>query len=295
MSNRILFTSAEGIGNVIQTIPVVRTLKEALGYEVDYWHAFGSFAIPKIIPYVDRWITGHAISGTDLSQYEGRVSTFWTANHLKGATRLLNKIRMFKPYDESEIDTYMYIARDLGVAEEEILWDGECLSNPRQEQYDLVIHDGYNRKGALIWELKSFPYYKEVVEKLPDLKICSVGSVGEHIPGTDDKTGLPLLDTLGIIKNSKLFLSNDSGLYHCANALGVGNIVIFNFTSTIKNYDRRFHKSATIIARGDLDCRPCQNTPRFKTCTTYECREIKPSVVVTAIRRKLNGLARRLC
>jgi len=43
MSNKILFCSGEGIGNVIQTIPVIRTLTESMGYTVDFWHAFGAF------------------------------------------------------------------------------------------------------------------------------------------------------------------------------------------------------------------------------------------------------------
>jgi len=291
MSNRILFCGAEGIGNVIQTIPVVRTIKEILGYDVDYWYAFGSFGIPKIMPYVDKWLTASEINKINPLEYEGSVSTSWTASYLRGLPRLLNAIRKFKPHGESEIDTYMYMARDLGAKEEDLIWYGNCMYDDRPESYDVVIHDGYNRKGDPVWQLKSFPYYKEVVEKLSGLKICSVGSKSEYIPGTDNKTGLPLLDTLGIIKNSSLFLGNDSGLYHCANALGTNNLVIFNFTSTIKNYDQRFHKYATIITREDLDCRPCQNTSRFKTCITRECREIEPSIVVAAVRRKLNGLA----
>jgi ADP-heptose:LPS heptosyltransferase len=123
------------------------------------------------------------------------------------------------------------------------------------------------------------------VSKL-DLKICSVGDKREYIKGTVDRTGMSLLDTLGLIKNSKLFIGNDSGLYHCANALSIPNLVIFTFTSTVKNYDKRFHKYSKII-RKDLTCSPCQGTIRFNSCEDHGCRDIDPDGVVNAVYNEL--------
>ena len=71
MAKKILFCTGEGIGNVIQTIPTIRTLKEVLGYEVDMWYAFGAFSIPHIIPYVDRWFMNVNIIKADPNEYEG--------------------------------------------------------------------------------------------------------------------------------------------------------------------------------------------------------------------------------
>jgi len=192
----------------------------------------------------------------------------------------------------SEVDVYMDIARDLGAEEKDLIWHGECNYNKLRKAknyYDIVIHNGYNRFGTVSdnWHLKSYPYYKEVVNLLHEFKICSVGSKDEYIEGTDNKTGLDLLTSLGIIKNSKLLVSNDSGLYHCANALSIPNIVIFTYSSTVKNYDKKFHKYSKILQNDKLDCLSCQNTSRFKTCTTRECRNIDPKIVSNTVRETL--------
>ena len=290
MNKKILFCSGEGIGNIMQCAPVIRTIKEKLGFKIDFWHAFGSYQIPKIIPHVDIWMSGMEVADINPQEYIGKVSTWWAKDRLKFGPveqiKLLTQISNIV-MDRSEVDVYMDIARSLEVEEEDLLWHSGCSYTQQEEKFDLVIHDGYNRKGADFWKYKSYPRYREVVELLKDFKICSVGSKNEYIKGTINKTGLKLHDTLGTIKNSKLFLSNDSGLYHCANALGVNNAVIFTYTSQMKNYDKRFHKFSKIICREDLSCLSCQNTPRWKECKLYGCRNIDPRIVADVIIKKL--------
>jgi len=285
-SNRLLFCTGEGIGNVVQTIPAIRTLKEVLGYEIDFWHAFGSFKMPKIIPHVDRWIVGAEINNLDFSQYIGMVSTFWTRNHMRRIPLpLLNKIMPLR-MDRSEVDIYMDIARDLGARD--FIWHGTCSYNESGKNYDAVIHNGYNPYGSADWKIKSYPHYGELVTLLKDpgkiKKICSVGIPSEYIVGTYNETGKDLLDTLGVIKNAKIFVGNDSGLYHCANALGIPNVVIFTATSIKKNYDARFHKYSTIIGRDDLECRPCQNKRRWaRDCKTWNCQDLDPAIIYNSV------------
>lgn len=285
----------EGVGNVIETIPVIRTLKEKSNFEfIDYWHAFGSYDIPKIIPYVDKWIVGQKIKSINPSEYEGKVSTYWTKGRLNisplNKLPLLNNIKSLK-MNRSEIDTYMDIARDLGIKEEDLIWHGGCNHNilkGDKNRYDIVIHNGYNRYGSANWSVKSYPYYSELASLLGEFKICSIGIKAEYIQGTDNKTGLDLLTTLGLIKNCKLFISNDSGLYHAANALGVKNIVIFTATSIKKNYDKRFHKYSILIYRDDLECRPCQASGRWnKDCKNWKCRDIDPEFIIDIIKEKM--------
>ncbi len=291
---RILFMTAEGVGNVIENIPAIRTIKEVLGFEIDVWHAFGNYPIPHITPYASKWFSGGEIRYINPRDYVGKVSTFWTRNHVNvgplDQIPLLAMSDSVRP-DRSEVDTYMDLARKLGAKEKDLLWSGKCNHTPLTEGYDLVIHDGYNKKGAVSdsWRLKSYPYYREVVKLLPDLSICSVGSQEEYIEWTIDRTGLNLLSTGGIIHNSGLFLGNDSGLYHYANGLGTKNIVIFTYTSTMKNYNKRFHIHSRILQNDKLDCLSCQNTPRFKTCTSRECREIAPEIVAKAVMEELSG------
>lgn len=291
MSNKILFCTGEGIGNVVQCIPAIRTIKEVLGYEIDFWHAFGSFAVPKLIPYVDDWYAAGGIVHAN-KEYAGKVSTFWTKRHVNFAklssVPLLNKIQPLSVY-HSEVDTYMDIARDLGVAEKDLIWHGNCDYIESKFKYDVVIHDGFNPHGSANWKIKSYPHYSMVADALVKrgYSVCSVGQSHEHVRGTEDRTNLTLLSTLGVIKNCKVFLGNDSGLYHCANALEVKNVVIFTATSIEKNYDSRFHKFSTIIGRDDLKCRPCQDGRRWKNCGTWECRQMDPELVFSTVLKEL--------
>ena len=295
-SKKLIFCTGEGIGNVVQTIPTIRTLKEVLGYEIDFWHAFGSFPVSKIISYVDKWIVGSNISKIDPSDYVGKVSTFWTRNHIDSGSlhklELLNAITPLSAF-RSEVDTYMDIARDLGVKEEDIIWEGDCNYMAVESVYDVVIHNGYNAVSPANWQIKSYPYYEDVAFILEDygLNVCSIGSRKEYVRNTKDNTGFPLLSSLGVIKNSKVFLGNDSGLYHCANALGVRNVVIFTASSITKNYDKRFHKYSTIVGRNDLGCRTdCQARRGWsKDCKSWDCREIPPSIIADAIKEQINN------
>ena len=124
------------------------------------------------------------------------------------------------------------------------------------------------------------------------LRVCSIGDKcfrkNEHIDGTTDRTGLPLLNSLGLIKNSSVFVGNDSGLYHMSNLLEVPNIAIFTATSTEKNYDKRFHKYTKLIYRQDLKCRPCQHERRWnKDCKNWECRNISPEIIFEEIQKAI--------
>jgi ADP-heptose:LPS heptosyltransferase len=290
MKKRILFCTGEGIGNVIQTIPVVRTLKEVLNYKVDFWHMFGAFSVARLIPYAATDDIRKITKRIQTFKYEGLVSTFWTREHIKSLRpKLLNKIVPLS-MDRSEIDTYMDIARDLGAREEDLIWWGECNYNKAAPEFDVVISDGYNRHGAARWEIKHYPHYKKVVELLikEGLTVCSIGANNEYVEGTQRLTGLPLLGSTGVIKKSKVLLSNDSGMYHVANALSVPNVVIFTATSIEKNFDSRFHKFSTIIGRDDLNCRPCQAGRRWaRDCHDWRCRDIEPEIIVDKIKEAL--------
>lgn len=294
MAKRFLFCTGEGLGNIAQTIPVIRTMIEVLNYRVDFWHIFGSYDLSKFIPYVDKWFNGSDIhKRINLERYTGKVSTIWGKDHLGdkslGSIKLFNDIKRLDK-SRSEVDTYMDIARDLGVKEEDILWHGNCLFNSSKEKFDVVLNNGYNKKVPHNrWVRKSYPYYDEVANilKKEGLRVCSIGTKNEYINGTEDRTGLELLDSLGIVKNTGVFVSNDTGLYHCANALEVPNVVIFTYTSMTKNYEPRFHKYSTVVKREDLNCLECQDTDRFKKCTEFKCREIDPEIVAEAIFNKL--------
>jgi ADP-heptose:LPS heptosyltransferase len=291
MKKRLLYCMAEGIGNVVQTVPAIRTIKERLGYDIDFWHAFGSFDIPKFIPYVDNWYNKNEIRSVDFSSYDGKIVTFWTRRHANTIPLpALNKIIPFSP-TESEVENYLMAARDLGVSVEDFIWEGECLFEPTDKSYDVVIINGYNFKGPSKWVVKSYPYYSEVANILKGagFSVCSIGKSEEYVENTIDETGRNLLSSFGLIKNSGLLLCNDTGLYHAANLLGTNNVVVFTVSLCLKAYDKRFHKNAHPISR-HLPCSPCYGTQRWlKDCKNWRCREIDPQLVANKVIEVLRG------
>ncbi len=285
-TKKLLFCTGEGVGNTVQILPCLRTLKELLGYDTTLWHAFGSFPISdNLIPYASKTLIGSNIRNINISDYVGMVSTFWTRGHISGIPLpLLNDIKAQEiRMDVSEVDVYLNIARDLGAAENDLKWYGECNVNSIDKSFDVVLNDGCNRNSPAMWEIKSYPRYKELANIIVNhgLSVCSIGTSNEYIEGTVNMTGLPLLSSIGLIKNSNLLISNDSGMYHCANAVGTKNIVIFTATSIKKNYDKRFHKYSSIITNG-ISCQPCQANRRWaKDCTDWKCRDIDPNYIAT--------------
>lgn len=273
MLDRILFCHGEGLGNVVQTVPVVRTLSQR--FIVDYWHAFGTYKIPHIIPYIDNWFIGDEISKLNTENYLGAVKT-----HFPPSPPL--PILAESPpltFNRSEVDTYMDIARQLLIKP---IWHGPIFGKPMSKEYDVILNNGYNPVGSANWKIKSYPYFDEIASELTkkDLVVAELGITKHPIPTTINKTNLSLRDSLSELAKANLFIGTDSGLYHCANALNIDNLVIFTATTTTKNYDPRFHKKAKIISKA-LPCQPCQDERRWnKDCDSWLCREIDPDYII---------------
>ncbi len=294
MNKKIILLSGEGLGNFVQLLPLIRTLKEVLNYQVDYCHLFGSYSLGNFkIPYINKHLSNMELSTIKPEEYVGKVSTIWTADYVS-AGNLYKLPLLTKTYpmsmEVSEVDTYMNIARDLGVEEKDLIWEAEYAPKHNLGAYDIILSNGYNRYGSARWEIKSYPHYKELVKLLDaeGFTIASIGSADEYIPGTEDKTGVSLYESLCLLHSAKCLVSNDTGMYHFANLVRTPNIPIFTATSVAKNYDKRFHKYADLVYRDDLPCRPCQSNRRWaKDCTNWECRDINPLVIVKKIKEML--------
>lgn len=169
---------------------------------------------------------------------------------------------------------------------------GFCGYAPQHERFDIVFANGCNRLvSATDWEAKTYAGWPEVVAMLAALPsgptMATVGLPDEWIPGTVDRTGIGLPETLGLVRNAGLFASNDTGLYHAAAALEVPAVALFTFTDTDKNYDPVFHRRTRIITTG-MDCQPCQLTStghwlKLQPLCGWACRDIPSKAVFDAI------------
>ena len=72
-------------------------------------------------------------------------------------------------------------------------------------------------------------------------------------------------EAMGVIKECRLFVSNDSGLMHVASALGVPTVAIFGSTDPIATGPRG---AGTRIVTHEVSCAPCL---RRECPTDYRC------------------------
>ena len=292
---KVLALIAGGLGNQIQMTAAIRTLRERLGISVEII-ATGAptggdelrqlFAVPA-----------HSMSWWPKREtFEGVVALTYAASKIpdrfRGLRVLNNPARQAVRADWSEVDTSMNACRDMGVGEDDLIWHGELQKPDVDEAFDVVISNGYYRNQSHYWAVKGYPHFKTLVEAIhatwPNLSLCSIGHLAEeHIPGTVDKTRIPLAMSLGLIANAKFVVSTDSMAFHAAPVYDVPTFALFTATSVAKNADLRFHATARIIGREDLrlGCRRmCQEQQhRWNRCTNWKCQNISVEQIIEVI------------
>lgn len=77
-----------------------------------------------------------------------------------------------------------------------------------------------------------------------------------------------LITTLAIMKKCRLFVSNDSGLMHCAAALQIPTVAIFGYTSHV--HTKPWGNTSSVV-RLPLPCSPCF----YFSPQPAQCREFK--------------------
>ena len=295
---QVLAIIAGGLGNQIQMTAPLRTLRERLGMDVSVfstglpgdWNPHAEF--DPVLPY--KVYNGSTLP-RDMQLYrnaqtfDGVIGLTFGAKGVETWARrrgwevLGNPARQKVTLDKSEVDIAMNACRDLGIADEDLIWKGELRHNEGfAERFDVVLANGYHRghDGNSRWELKGFPGFQSLAQEIharwPGLSICSIGRTkNEYVQGTTDRTGLPLLDSLALLKRARFVVVTDSMSFHAAACFDTRIYALFTATSVVKNACPRFHANARIVGRDDLECRPdCQAKGRMFSCRTRHCQEI---------------------
>ena len=90
--------------------------------------------------------------------------------------------------DQSEVDVYLNIARDLGIPESSFVFDCEKALNVKGGPVcEVVLANGYNWKSGDLWKPKSWRGFGGLVEDLRatvlyTLKYCSASSRNVSCP-----------------------------------------------------------------------------------------------------------------
>jgi len=310
MSKHVMAVFAGGLGNQIQMTCVARTLRERLGWDVDTLStgiAVGSGTHEDFDPVLPGRVF-HYQNPPDWKGYDGIVLLAFAANGARagqerwGQPILNDPARQIVHVNHSEVDTAMNAPREFGVAEDDLIWQGELNWNEEYgERFDIVMANGYLRRESGLWDVKGYPGYgsaaAEIQRRWPKLSVCCIGrNAQEVIHGTVDRTGLPLLDSLALIRRAKVLIATDSMALHAGGALGTPTVALFTATSVTKNCDPRFHATAEVVRVMEPSGSPllcglmCQEQGcRWRRCDRWRCQEIGIGAIADAVGRKLEG------
>lgn len=141
-------------------------------------------------------------------------------------------------------------------------WDGIlhqdiCSGAP---EFDIVLCPGAKYGPAKQWQ-----DYKGLAELMHPLNIVVLGTANDYSYGEEIRSASPsrvtnmagktnINEAVHIISNSKLVISNDSGLMHLAAYIGVPVIGIFGSTSP--DWTRPLGKKSVVL-NSQLSCAPC--------------------------------------
>lgn len=194
---------------------------------------------------------------------------------------------------------YLELIREIDyrgpVFRQEMTWDTK-FKIPKSDNIKISIANGYQRTRDGIFQRKQYPHWAEVADTLkrmyPKVDFYILGGkedrewskdLAKEIGATDFSGELSILQTASVIRQSDIFMGNDSSCYHIADALETKGIVVFGSTLCSKNSPLN---NSIIPIRSPLKCASCQSTVFFKMCAEPQnCMDsIDPSIVVAAIR-----------
>lgn len=293
----ILIINDEGIGNMVNMTPALRTLK-MLNPSI-HITVFGKPTGIDVVggtPFVDHVITAPEPD----AHYDVSFFAIWYNGYARTfKNQFLDQSENAYALDivdgKSEPESYMEMARLFG-------YDGEPCAPFCAEihahadlefgKFKVALADTCQSNG--MWERKRWPHYKALAHLLSAddrLQIVLVGGrqekpmfdFDEYPPGVLDTIGRYLLpETANILDRCDLVVSNDSGIARVAIAMETPTIMLYGATLVPKNIPPG--KVADIMT-ADLECAPCQGSERWAGCKEWKCMtSISPEDVMKTIK-----------
>jgi ADP-heptose:LPS heptosyltransferase len=276
----VLVSCGDGIGNIIQTTPLLRAL-EGLGETIDVY--LYSATIQSLDLLRSRTGAPEAVPPpfNSLGRVSNRPQAFmgrhytvamrtWLCpfpqrmmadKHLTGVAPCSGQV--------SEAQAALNMAIELGY-EGEMPPTGCSYQIPDWFEFSgnhwLAIHGGGKPFGR--WLCKRLPpaRYGEVcrilLERHSDLEIVVVGTKHDDLPELthdrlyDVRGRGSLLEHIGIMHECDVFLGNDAGLGHCAAAVGTPAEIIYGLGEIRKNLPP--NNARPVVLDPPLKCQPCQ-------------------------------------
>jgi len=278
---RILIVMEEGIGNMVMLTPTLKAVKEALpGSTLTVFGRQPSIQIIQDWDIVDAIITEPDEETYDICFLTVWSDRFWNSHQAWVRDHCREFIKFGMEKEQHEADHYFRIAQSLG-------YRGK-LPHPHCQARDVdldvpsgkelvALSDTTLNKGA--WERKRWPYYPDLARRLIDqgYSVVLIGGEGEARRFQKDDWPDEVInalgkydvqETAGLLRRCALFVGNDSGPAHMAAAFNIKTYVFFGPTLVSKN--RPLGPKVNVI-NTNLECSPCQYTPRWESCTDWRC------------------------
>lgn len=255
-----------GIGNIIQSLPFVETIRARYGGVIACRHVAIDYAdavLEVVGPHFDEIIDTYeqAVSDPGVHVYKTPDKSFYPETSEHRAWFITNEIEEPKSL---EIDHIGY--SEMTPRHRVVLWP----------------------EGKENWPCKKWPYWEELADMLgADVAVVGLEQVfkfGPHV--TDYRGQLSLAETGGIIRNADMFIGNEGGISHYAAALGIKTFIVYGATEPRKNMPPANAERISL----NLECQSCQfgktrcgrtKDPqwkwRFEGCDTRKClRQLSP-------------------
>ena len=272
-NQRIAFCLGDGcgIGNLVQALPAIESLYR-MGNTIDVY--ISGFMYGEVAGVVEgqsyvRTIYKNTYENTE-DIYDVCIVSFLSDHGVKNARKYL---KMKKNWNKrSEYEQYCQTARKLGAKDFNPATLNISERDFNLKPLNILIHAGCTQRTY--WERRKWTHYKELIDLLSKegFHVYCCGKEDEVIdhPQVTAYNFLPIQETIALIKQCDLFLSNDSGLMHIAGALRKNQIAIFTATSDKKSGPYYNPHARVITPR--IKCYPCYGKEDvWDKCNDWRC------------------------
>jgi hypothetical protein len=293
-SNKILLGVTQGIGNAILTTPLVKALTN-MKMKVD-------ILSEGLIRGAEKIFVGmHNVKVLTEEQIKDRIyliglQTMWPYPGLENFVAQVrcapNIHALWKDGIKAhEVEVNMSLAYSLKYQGD--IPDTYCnfypTETPQDDRNTVGIHvcRSYNHQFHANRQLKD-PL--ELGDKLSKLgyKVFIIGHKGsigakekESFPELNYFIGADLPAVAGFIKEIDLMINEDSGIMHVTSAMDTKQLAIFGPTSDMKN--RPWSENAILI-KSNIECQPCQYTPRANDCYVNKCMDVGHDFLINKVK-----------
>lgn len=327
---KILVIRFSSIGDVVLTTPVVRCLKQQIpGAEIHFITKKSFLPILKDNPYIDKLITiqssiKEVISGLKKEKYDWiidlhkNVRTLSLKQKLGIPSRSFPKINLEKwmlvkfKIDRMPalhvVDRYFETVKHLGVKNDLqpcdfFISEDAHVDIPRT--FNLTFSYSTLAIGAqFATKRMNFEKLSAIIAQLDETIIIVGGSMDKelaqqlinHFPSKVIKNAcgdFSLQQSASIVKQSKLIITNDTGLMHIASCYKIPTVSVWGNTVPAFGMYPYFPQDAGLFSIHEvagLNCRPCSKIG-FQKCPKghFNCMNLQDAdAIVLDIQRKLS-------